>query len=189
MEDLYRINQEVRVSERARLVLHELLARRSLGRAGALSPDFGVARPLPAKCSIKEDTHILEMLVDIAVACKRCHWNSPSARIRSRNVRWDLISGERPDLDTLAGHFSGHNGASLSIEGGSETLCARVLDLAAGVLALFRVIHIAIWCRLRPRKASLLDTAACIRVEGHAVIGSIVHALENVDFSVRRPSA
>ena len=131
------------------------------------------------------------MLIDIAFPRERRNGHAPAIRVRTTaaDIGRDVPPRKRPDLNPLACHLRRHNRAPLRIERRAIALRPRILDLTPGVLALRGVTDVAV-CRLqRAREARLLDAAARVGVQRHAVVGRVVDALEDVDLAVLRPRA
>ena len=171
------------------MLLHERLTRRRLRRTAALAPHL--PSPLPTERRVEQDPHALEMPIDIAFPRKGRNGRTPGTRIRlpAADISRNIPPRERPDLDPLARHLRDHDRTTLRIERRAIALRPRVLDLAPRVLALRGVADVAV-CRLqRAGEARLLDPAACVGVQRHAVVGRVIDALEDVDLAVLRPGA
>ena len=125
---------------------------------------------------------------DIAVAGIARDGGSPRRRVGlRRQVRRNGSPGPEPDGDGVRGHLGGDDAAALGVEGRAEARGRRVADAAAHVLALGRVADVAVGRVQVAGEARGLDAAAGGRVQRHAVVGLVVHALDDVDFAVGGP--
>lgn len=145
--DLEVIDQPVSLRESRRIILHISLASRRLRRASRITAPH-LPSPLPTESGIEQDTHILEMLVDIAAPCEGRDRHTPCGRVRlSRgDILGDVTAGERPDLDACAEDFGRDDSTAGLVEGCAVGGCGRVLDLASRVLLLGWVTDVAIRC-------------------------------------------
>ena len=183
------IDQPICLAQRLRIRRNKGLTSRRLGRTLTLRPRL--AGPIAAQGGIEDDLHILEMRIDITVASIARHGGAPRTRIwrRSRvlQVSRDGTAGPEPDGDCLRRDLGRDNATSLRVEGGAEALGRWVADPTTHVLALGRVVDVAVWGIEMACEARGLDAASRVRVQRHAIVRLIVHAFDDVDLAVDGP--
>lgn len=129
------------------------------------------------------------MVIYIARAGELRCWLAPRGwvGVLGYDVLRDFRAGEEPDFDGLGGPLGGVDAAAVGVEASAKASPVGGGDAAASVLGLFGVFDVAVCCGRCARKAGVLDCAAGVGVQGHAIIWSGVDALDDVDFAALGP--
>lgn len=146
---------------------------RQRGARSLLSPDG--ACPVAAEGGVKDDVVVHEMLIDIAVGAANepcgCRTPAPRVGLGYRDIGWDTVTGEEPDVDGGAGPFGGVDAAAGIVQVGAIVVDAGGFDGAAKTA--FAV--------------GVGEGAAGAGVHGHLVLGAGVDAFEDVDLTAVGP--
>jgi len=185
--DLEGVDAPVGTLESRGVVLDVRVAGTSVGGAGAAGPD--IAGPGAAEGDVEDDLEVTKVRADVAVSGETGGGGTPARRIgaTAADVGGDACIGEVPDVNSIAGPLCRIDTAISIVKSVPVGRFVRVDDSAAGVGGLARSLDVAVASVEGTGEAGVGDRATVTGVQGHLVGGTLVDALDDIDFAIVGP--